>query len=151
MVNATGIFQISSTGLNVTVAGGITIPDTQTLTVGTIGLNASGSGTLTSGANLVGVYDEMVNSSSNILQQVLKDLDSSITSAGVSPFTVDTDATYGDYIRPTTLTDDFVLGGGGTPDTSNLFFNSSTSELSIGTNESSNGSITLLFRRKCGK
>ena len=141
--NATGSLSIISTGLNVTTNGGITIPNTQTLTIGTISLNASGSGNLTSGANLVGVYDELVNSSSNVLQQVLKDLDASITSAGVSPFTIDADPIYGDFIRPTTLTHDFILGGGGTPDTSMLFFNSSTGELAIGTNESLNGSLTF--------
>ncbi|HSW47653.1 MAG TPA: MerR family transcriptional regulator, partial [Candidatus Saccharimonadales bacterium] len=143
----TGSFQLSSTGLNVSVAGGITLPNTQTLTIGTIGLSDAGINNLTSGANLVGVFDNLVNSSSNNLQQVLKDLDSSITSAGVSPFTIDTDGTYGDFIRPTTTSDHFTLGGDGTPLGSTLFFNAATANLSVGTNNTGsgglNGTLTL--------
>jgi hypothetical protein len=103
-----------------------------------IALNAPGSDALTSGANLVGVFDNLVNTTSNNLQQVLKDLDSSITSAGVSPFTIDT-SSYGDYIRPTTSSHHLTMGGDGTPDGARLFFNSSTSNLMLGTNNTGSG------------
>ncbi|HYK08957.1 MAG TPA: hypothetical protein VEW42_05655, partial [Candidatus Eisenbacteria bacterium] len=137
--NATGNLIITSNGLQVSAAGGITIPNTQTLTVGTIGLSDAGVSNLTSGANLVGVFDNFVNSSSNNLQQVLKDLDSSITSAGVSPFTIDTDGTYGNFIRPTTMSDHLVLGGDGTVAGSTFFFNATTGVLNLGTDNAGSG------------
>jgi hypothetical protein len=142
--NATGNFSLTSTGLNVTTAGGITIPTAQTLTIGTIGLSSVGTDNLSSGASLIGVFDEFVNSNAANIQDVLDDLDAAITSAGVSPFTIDTDVTYGNYVRPTDLGDDLTFGGDGTPLGSTLFFNSATANLSLGTNESVNGSITLL-------
>jgi len=110
----------------------------------TIALNAAGTDNLTSGANLVGVYSDLVNSGSNNLQQVLKDLDTSIVTAGISPFTVGTDATYGGYIRPDVLTNDLVFGGNGTPLGSSLFFNSSAASLSIGTSGVQNGTLNIL-------
>src|SRR5205823_886198 len=69
--NATGTLQITSTGLQVTTNGGITIPSNQTLTVGTIDLNSAGVNANTSGANLIGVFDNLVSSNSHNLQQVL--------------------------------------------------------------------------------
>ncbi|MBI5465774.1 MAG: hypothetical protein HY974_00625, partial [Candidatus Kerfeldbacteria bacterium] len=112
-----------------------------------IPLNSTGTSNLTSGANLVGVYDNLNNSTATNVQQALKDLDTAITSAGVTPFATDTDATYGNYIRPTVTTDHFVLGGDGTPDGSTLFFNSATANLALGTNNiglgGMNGKLTL--------
>ncbi|HVZ11493.1 MAG TPA: MerR family transcriptional regulator, partial [Patescibacteria group bacterium] len=113
----------------------------------TIALDAAGTSSITSGANLVGVYANLTNSSSNNLQQVLQDLDTSITSAGTSPFSTGNDLTYGTYIRPTNISDNFILGGTGTIDTSTLFFNTSTGTLNLGTNNTGaggqNGSLTL--------
>lgn len=79
----------------------------------------------------IGVYDEFTNSNSTNLQAVLNDLDAAVQSAGVSPFTIDTDAALGDYIRATDPSNHFILGGGTIP-VSTLYFNASSSALRIG-------------------
>ncbi len=58
------------------------------LTLGTIGLEDVGTSNITSGASLVGVYDEFANSSATTVQGVLKDLDASITGASHDPVTL---------------------------------------------------------------
>ena len=136
--NTTGTLQINSTGLQVATNGAITIPGSQTLTVGTIGLNASGSSNLTSGANLVGVYAQFNNSGSNDLQQVLKDFDTAITSAGITPFYFTNDITYGQIVAPTVPADNFILGGASVAD-SKLFFNATTANLAVGTDNTGSG------------
>ncbi len=55
------------------------------VTVGSIGLADTGSNNLTSGASLVGVFDEFTNSSATTVQGVLADLDSSISGAAHDP------------------------------------------------------------------
>ncbi len=141
--NSTGTLEISSTGLNITTAGGISIPNTQTLTIGTIGLSAAGTNNTTSGANLIGVFPDLTNSSSTNLQTVLENLDTSISTAGVSPFTIANDITYGNYIVPNDTADDFVLGGNGTPTGGSLFFNQATSNLTLGISSTQSGSLTF--------
>jgi hypothetical protein len=88
----------------------------------------------------------MSNSSSNDLQQVLKDFDSAITSAGVTPFIFSNDGTYGQFIAPTVPTNAFILGGS-TIANSKLFFNTAAANLAIGTNNTGaggqNGTLTL--------
>ncbi|MGH9857754.1 MAG: beta strand repeat-containing protein, partial [Acidobacteriota bacterium] len=106
-----------------------------------LSLTAPGSNATTSGANLVGVFNNFTNSSATNLQQVLQDLDASITSAGTSPLSVANDSTSGDYIYPTTSSYDFVLGGSGTPNTSSLFFNATTANLALGINNTGSGGL----------
>jgi len=106
-----------------------------------IALNAAGSGPTNSGATMIGVYGNLGNSSATNLQQVLQDLDASITSVGVSPFSVATDGTYGTYIRPLNVASHFVVGGSGTPDNSTLFFNTTTANLGLGTNNTGSGGL----------
>ncbi len=140
--NATGALTINSSGLQVSAAGGVTIPANQTVTVGTIGLSNAGTTSLTSGANLVGVYPNFTNSSSNNLQHVLQDLDAAITGAGVSPFIIGNDSTLGNFIAPANTADHFVLGGS-TIATSTLLFNAATADLGLGTPTAKNGTLTL--------
>jgi fibronectin-binding autotransporter adhesin len=90
---------------SVSTAGGITIPNGQTLTVGTIGLNSAGTSSTTSGAFLIGVFDEFVNSSAANLQAVLNDLDTAI-GAGASKFTQNTG-----FIHLTQTADSVTIGG----------------------------------------
>ncbi len=130
LVAGTGnAFQVSSTG-------GITIPNTETLTVGTVGLSAAGANNTTSGATLVGVFDEFNNSSSNTLQQVLKDLDSAI-GGGASKFTQQTG-----FVYLTSATDGLVLGGSTTAG-AKLWFDTANSALNLGTDSSINGTLRL--------
>ncbi|HSW96636.1 MAG TPA: MerR family transcriptional regulator [Candidatus Saccharimonadales bacterium] len=98
-----------------------------------ISLDAPGSNPTNSGASLVGVFNNFSNSTSTNLQQVLQDLDTSITSAGISPFVNANDTTYGNFIHPADITNSFVLGGNGTPTGSALFFNASKGTLGLGT------------------
>ncbi|MGI8419437.1 MAG: MerR family transcriptional regulator, partial [Candidatus Levyibacteriota bacterium] len=109
----------------------------------TLALDATGNDALYSGANLVGVYNNFTNANSNNLQTVLDQFDSSITSAGTSPFLTGTDVT-GNFIGPQLLdaSDNFVLGGS-TPSTGSLFFTAGTANLALGKSNSLNGSITF--------
>ena len=53
---------------------------TDVLTIGNIDLNATGTGTSTSGAYLVGTYsDDMDNTASDTVQEVLEDFDAELT------------------------------------------------------------------------
>ncbi|OGM63284.1 hypothetical protein A3A76_04530, partial [Candidatus Woesebacteria bacterium RIFCSPLOWO2_01_FULL_39_23] len=106
------------------------------LTIGTIGLNDVGTSNLDSGASLVGVFDEFTYSSATTVQDVLDDLDAAIA-AGTSKWT---DA--GAFTYLTNDTDDLVLGGT-TVAGASLYFDESTANLYLGTNEALNGSLTL--------
>ncbi|MFV1917394.1 MAG: MerR family DNA-binding transcriptional regulator, partial [Patescibacteria group bacterium] len=85
--------------------GGITIVAGQDLTIGTIGLNDIGTSNVTSGASLVGTFDEFANSSSANVQDVLDDLDAAIGS-GASKWMQDTG-----FIYLTNSTDSVTVGG----------------------------------------
>ncbi|MBF8249783.1 MAG: Serine-rich adhesin, platelet-type, partial [Candidatus Levybacteria bacterium] len=122
-------FQVSS-------AGTITIPVTEDIVFGTVGLNDVGISSVTSGASRVGVYDELANSSGTNLQAVLNDLDAAI-GAGSSKWSQSTG-----FIYLANETDDVVIGGS-TVAGANFFFDESASSLYIGTNESANGVLTL--------
>ncbi len=75
------------------------------LTIGSIKLSDVGTSNITSGASLVGIYDEFSNSSSTTVQDVIDDLDSLLTT-GASKFTQDTGFAY-----LTTTTDSLNIGG----------------------------------------
>ncbi len=107
-INAAGNVDIQDI-LNVdsltTDTGGITITSGQDLTIGAIGLNDLGTNNATSGASLVGTYDEFNNSNSTTVQDVLDDLDAAI-GAGASKWTQDTGFAY-----LTNTTDSITIGG----------------------------------------
>src|SRR3990167_2813077 len=88
-----------------TDSGGVTIASGQDLTIGTIGLNDTGTGPTNSGASLVGTFDEFANSSSSNVQDVLDDLDAAIGS-GASKWTQDTG-----FVYLTNTTDSVTVGG----------------------------------------
>ncbi|TAK04301.1 hypothetical protein EPO34_04150, partial [Patescibacteria group bacterium] len=92
---------------NVSVTGtlGAGATTVSSLTVGTILLSAVGTSNSTSGASLVGVFDEFTNSSATTVQDVLDDLDAAI-GAGGSKWTDD-----GTFTYLSSATDDLVLGG----------------------------------------
>jgi len=79
---------------DLTVAGG-------NLTIGTIDITGSGTSYSTSGAYVIGAYDEFTNSDATNVQDVLDDLDQAITDAGSSQWTYVTDAG-DDYIEVST-------------------------------------------------
>lgn len=86
-------------------SGNLTIASGADLTIGSIGLNDAGTGPTTSGASLIGTYDEFANSSSTTIQDVLDDFDSAIGS-GASKWTQGTGLIY-----LTTTTDSVTIGG----------------------------------------
>jgi len=109
----------------------------------TVPLNGAGSGPTTSGASLVGVYSNtFAHSSGTNLQNVLSDFDTALSNAGVSPFVVGNDIATGNFIYPSAIANNFVLGGN-TPATSSLFFNQASANLTLGTAGSKNGTITI--------
>ncbi|HWY78770.1 MAG TPA: hypothetical protein VNW29_00260, partial [Candidatus Sulfotelmatobacter sp.] len=108
-----------------------------------ISLTSSGTNSTNSGASLIGVYSNFTNSNSTNLQNVLKDLDTAIIGAGISPFGTANDITSGGYIRPNNISNNFVLGGNGTPEGSTLFFRTSNANLILGTSNSQNGTLTF--------
>ena len=126
----------TSNAFSVSAAGTITIPATEDITFGSVGLNDVGTSNVTSGASKVGVFDEFANSSGTNVQDVLDDLDSAI-GAGGSKWTQDTGFTY-----LTATTDDVVLGGS-TVAGASLYFDESAGNLYLGTNESLAGTLTL--------
>ncbi len=75
------------------------------LSIGGIGLSDTGANNLTSGASLIGVFDEFTNSNSTTLQAVLNDLDAAIGS-GSSKWTQDVG-----FIYLTNSTDSITIGG----------------------------------------
>ncbi len=83
----------------------LTINSGGDLTIGAIGLNDVGSDNITSGASLVGAFDEFTNSDSTTVQDVLDDLDAAI-GAGASKWTDGGTVTY-----LTSTTDDLAVGG----------------------------------------
>ena len=92
--------------------------------IGGIGLTDTASAT-TSGAYLIGVYDEFDNSSSANVQDVLDDLDAAITSGGGSAmWTLNAGILY-----PTDATNDFAIGG--TSSTSPFFYDESAEKLTL--------------------
>ncbi len=83
----------------------ITINSGGDLTIGAIGLNDIGVSNITSGASLIGVFDEFTNSNSTTVQDVLDDLDAAM-GAGASKWTQDTG-----FIYLTNSTDSVTIGG----------------------------------------
>src|SRR5690606_26262390 len=96
------------TGQALTTTSDVTFADLTltSLTIGTIGLEDQGTSNTTSGASLVGVYDEFTNSSSTTIQGVLNDLDSAISGASHDAVTLVT--TSHDYL---TLADQAITLG----------------------------------------
>lgn len=81
-LNITGAVTLGST---LSTVGNATFPS---LTIGTIGLEDTGASNLSSGASLVGVFDEFTNSNSTTIQGVLADLDSAISGGSHDPITL---------------------------------------------------------------
>jgi len=105
----------------------------------TVELDGVGVSNVTSGASLIGVYDELDNSNSLNVQDVLDDFDVVITglASGSSKWT---DA--GTFTFLTSDTDDLVVGGT-TVGTASLFFDEGASMLYLGEDGVSSGSITF--------
>ena len=120
----------------VSASGTITIPVTEDITFGTIGLNDVGVSNVTSGASRVGAFDEFANSSSTNIQDVLDDLDAAI-GAGSSKW-----AQASGFIYVANDTDDVVLGGT-TVANGTFYFDESAANLYLGTNETLNGVLTI--------
>lgn len=133
---ATSLVVGTGNAATITSAGEIQLPSTQTLQIGSIELNDVGSDNTTSGAVLIGAFDEFNNSSSTNLQDILDDFDAAI-GGGASKWTQATGFAY-----LTNSTDDLVLGGT-TVAGASLYFDESASNLYLGTNESANGILTL--------
>lgn len=71
-----------------TLATGTTLNLTTALTIGGISLDAIGTNNITSGASLVGVFDEFTNSNSTTVQSVLRDFDVAISSVSSSLYSM---------------------------------------------------------------
>jgi fibronectin-binding autotransporter adhesin len=121
------------TGGNLVMSGGV---DVGSVEIDGILLDAVGVSSVTSGAALIGVFDEFTNSSSTNLQDILDDLDSAI-GAGGSKWTDD-----GTFTYLTSATDDLVLGDT-TIAGASLYFDESASTLYLGTDSSADGLLTL--------
>jgi chromosome segregation ATPase/tetratricopeptide (TPR) repeat protein len=91
-LNVTGLTTLSN--LVFGNATGTNLALTSSISIGGIKLSATGINNLTSGAFLVGVFDEFVNSNGTTVQQVLKDLDSAIAAASSTAATLDFDDIY---------------------------------------------------------
>ncbi|MEZ6255404.1 MAG: hypothetical protein R3B92_01335, partial [Patescibacteria group bacterium] len=118
------------------VVGNITISGGNDLFIGNIGLNDNGSGPTTSGASLIGTYDEFANSNSTNVQDVLDDFDAAL-GAGASKWTDIGTTTY-----LTQITHDLAVGG--SEPTTGLYFDTSASALLInpyGTSTGNTGEI----------
>ncbi len=100
-----------------------------------ISLEGTASGT-TSGAFVIGVFDEFTNSSSANVQDVLDDLDAAI-GAGGSKWTDG-----GTFTYLTAATDDLVLGDS-TVAGASLFFDESAGQLDLGTDSALGGALRL--------
>ncbi|MFZ2681475.1 MAG: hypothetical protein WAZ14_00005, partial [Patescibacteria group bacterium] len=133
-------FFSSSNSLNssgdLTLAGDVT---TTGLTIGSVALSAAGANNATSGASLVGVFDEFDNSNSATVQAVLNDFDVAIggLAAGSSKWT---DA--GTFTHLISVTDDLVIGAA-TVAAASLFFDESAGQLDLGTDDALGGSLRL--------
>jgi hypothetical protein len=88
-----------------TDTGGVDIVSGQDLIIGSIGLSSTGLSNITSGASLVGVFDEFANSTATTVQGVLADLDSAIGIGG-SKWSQSTD-----FIYLANTTDSVTIGG----------------------------------------
>jgi len=82
----------------------LTINSGGDLAIGAIGLNDVGTDNITSGASLVGVFDEFANSSATTVQDVLDDLDAAI-GAGSSKWTLSSGVIY-----PQTISNQVGIG-----------------------------------------
>ncbi|OGE67294.1 hypothetical protein A3J16_06340, partial [Candidatus Daviesbacteria bacterium RIFCSPLOWO2_02_FULL_39_13] len=131
----TGIGTIDP-GYKLDVSGDIRIASGSDLYIGTTGLNDTASAT-TSGAYLVGVYDEFDNSSSTNVQGALNDLDAAITSGSASSmWTLSSGVIY-----PTSATNDFAVGG--TTLASPFSVDESTNTVRIGEGSNSNAILSM--------
>ncbi len=72
-----------------TVATGTSLNLTQYLAIGAIRLDATGTNNQTSGAYLVGVFDEFTNSNATTVQAALFDLDTAITTVSSTLYAMD--------------------------------------------------------------
>ncbi len=88
--------------------GNLTLASGADLTIGSIGLNDT-TGTTTSGASLIGVFDELTNSNSTNLQDVLDDLDAAITGGSTGDITAVGDVLTGDAFTQTAGNDGTTL------------------------------------------
>ncbi len=126
----------TSDAFQVDANGTITIPATQTLTIGTTSLNEYTSAS-DSGAYLIRVFPEFANSSSTNVQAVLNDLDAAIGGVGGSKWTQASGFAY-----LTNLTDDLVIGGN-TIASGSFYFDEDAGNLYLGTNGALDGVLTL--------
>ena len=107
----------------------------------TIELDGVGTTNTTSGASLVGAFDEFAQSSSTTVQDVLDDLDSVldgiVTGGGASKWTDG-----GTFTHLTAVTDDLVIGDS-TVAGASLFFDESAGQLDVGTDSTLAGTLKL--------
>ncbi len=107
----------------------------------TIELDGTGSDNITSGASLIGVFDELAQSNSSTLQDVLDDLDGVldgiVTGGGASKWTDG-----GTFTHLSSTTDDIVIGAS-TVAGASLFFDESAGQLDLGTDSALAGTIRL--------
>ncbi len=107
----------------------------------TIELDGVGTTNTTSGASLVGAFDEFAQSSSTTVQDVLDDLDSVldgiVTGGGASKWTDG-----GTFTHLTAVTDDLVIGDS-TVAGASLFFDESAGQLDVGTDSALAGTLKL--------
>lgn len=121
---------------SVTTAGAA-IFDSVSIDNGSANINLEGTASATtSGAFVIGVFDEFTNSSSANVQDVLDDLDAAI-GAGGSKWTDD-----GTFTYLTATTDDLVLGDS-TVAGASLFFDESAGQLDVGTDSALGGALRL--------
>ncbi len=84
-INGTSTLQ----NLTFTVATGTSLNLSNYLAIGAIRLDSTGTNNITSGAYLVGVFDEFDNSNATTVQAVLSDLDAAITAVSSTMFAMD--------------------------------------------------------------
>ncbi|MBD3328331.1 hypothetical protein GF340_03430, partial [Candidatus Peregrinibacteria bacterium] len=92
VLNVTGLTTLSN--LVFANATGTNLALSNSLSIGGIQLSATGISNLTSGATLVGVFDEFVNSNGTNVQEVLADLDTAISTASSTAMSLDFDNIY---------------------------------------------------------
>ncbi len=121
--------------LTINSAGSLNLTAGQDLSIGGIGLNDIGSSNTTSGAALIGVYDEFNNSNATTLQDVLDDFDSAMGS-GASKWT---DSGTLSYLTATT--DDVAIGGSTLA--SSFSVNVASNLVRIGTGATADATLSL--------
>ncbi|MDA1316508.1 MAG: MerR family DNA-binding transcriptional regulator, partial [bacterium] len=140
----TGSGWTTESGATVRTSLGLGTSDSPTfagLTIGSIGIGSTGPNETTSGAYLIGTYDEFANSNSSTVQGVLNDLDADITILESTSHTAVTLAGSYDYLTlsgqqitlnqidlTTDVTGTLPVGNGGT---------------GIGTTNPSNGALLI--------